>query len=540
MLTLSAPKPPDKNSPSPSQTSLNSNSSHPKQTVVQFSEQDLEDLDCQEMVHAGSPLHWAKLKRLVEKLLKYRFPINSVNLQGETALIVASRRQRLKCVIALLCAGCDVNLATNTGNTALHWAVKEGDLVVSQTLIVFDADINQKNHAHESVRHEAAKHRKGEHNEAILYLLSALGAKRCPPKKNGHDKHEKAQSPKETEHHHKESHCTQGCSANGDFEGSVSDQLYGLDQKYDRLFKNFLFGDILKANASRSPEEMAAERCVNMLCLDGGGIKGLISVQMLKEVEKYLKRPLHTYFKWFAGTSTGSFISTFLAMGYSVDKIRATYFRFKDVVLNGEKPYSSKCLESVICESIGTQVKMEDVLSKHGNYLIIPTVIANRRPMKLHKFQSFPSAKELLEESGHKHLMEDTLPDHDKDMKNQTKYESRKIEVWKACRASGAAPIYFRAYQNFLDGGLISNNPTLDALTEFEQYNAALRAIGKSDKCQKLNLVLSIGTGRSPPEESDMVDIDKVYSLSSIPKILNMILKLVYEACQTEQHVVER
>ncbi len=48
--------------------------------------------------------------------------------------------------------------------------------------------------------------------------------------------------------------------------------------------------------------------------------------------------------------------------------------------------------------------------------------------------------------------------------------------VWKAARSSGAAPTYFRSMGRFLDGGLISNNPTLDMLTEVHQYNMGLKA----------------------------------------------------------------
>lgn len=467
--------------------------------VVNFSEQDFEDIDCQDIHCAGSPLHWTKHKRLMEKLIKYAFPLSSRNANGETALHVASRRLRLKCVICLLCAGCKVNAQNLFGNTALHLSVKEDDLVVPQTLIVFDANINAENHLQQSVRHVAAKSAR---NEAILYLLSGLGAKRCSQSKTSVKDGSKSSltvSP-----------CTSGCSSTGDFEGNVNERLFDVDLKYDRLFKDFLFRDILKQKQSRTPQEVAKEKGVNMLCLDGGGIKGLISVQMLIEVQKYLKRPLHSYFKWFSGTSTGSFICASLALGKSVDTIRSTYFRFKDRVFTGDKPYSSESLEAVITEAVGTEMKMEDILTKFGKYVIIPTVVANRRPMKLHKFRSFPSAKELFEESGKKNLVEQMLPDRDKDLNNYCKYESRKMEVWKACRASGAAPIYFRAYQNFLDGGLISNNPTMDTLTEFEHYNAALEAIGKGDQCQQLDLVLSIGTGKSLIESSEMVDIEKV------------------------------
>lgn len=48
--------------------------------------------------------------------------------------------------------------------------------------------------------------------------------------------------------------------------------------------------------------------------------------------------------------------------------------------------------------------------------------------------------------------------------------------VWRAARSSGAAPTYFRPSGRFLDGGLLANNPTLDAMTEIHQYNKALKA----------------------------------------------------------------
>ena len=47
--------------------------------------------------------------------------------------------------------------------------------------------------------------------------------------------------------------------------------------------------------------------------------------------------------------------------------------------------------------------------------------------------------------------------------------------VWTAARSSGAAQTYFRAFDRFIDGGLMSNNPTLDVLTEIDQYNLALQ-----------------------------------------------------------------
>ena len=152
------------------------------------------------------------------------------------------------------------------------------------------------------MRHIAAKSCKSASNEAILYLLSALGAKRCPPPKE--------QNPEKDVHPQV---CNIGCSFSGDFEGNVFEKLYGIDQKYGHLFMDFLFGDIIKQKEARSAQQMEQDRGVNMLCLDGGGIKGLLTIQMLMEVERYLKHPISAYFKWLAGTSTGSFICAFLA-----------------------------------------------------------------------------------------------------------------------------------------------------------------------------------------------------------------------------------
>lgn len=43
--------------------------------------------------------------------------------------------------------------------------------------------------------------------------------------------------------------------------------------------------------------------------------------------------------------------------------------------------------------------------------------------------------------------------------------------MWRAARSSGAAPTYFRPSGRYLDGGLLANNPTLDAMTEIHEYN---------------------------------------------------------------------
>lgn len=49
--------------------------------------------------------------------------------------------------------------------------------------------------------------------------------------------------------------------------------------------------------------------------------------------------------------------------------------------------------------------------------------------------------------------------------------QSAKLEyLWQAVRCSSAAPLYFKPFRHgdetYTDGGLLNNNPTLQALTE--------------------------------------------------------------------------
>src|SRR5688500_13530055 len=71
-----------------------------------------------------------------------------------------------------------------------------------------------------------------------------------------------------------------------------------------------------------------------MLACDGGGIRGIIAVEILAKIEADLrassgkpKLVLADYFDYVAGTSTGAIIATLVALGFSMDKIRAFYLK---------------------------------------------------------------------------------------------------------------------------------------------------------------------------------------------------------------------
>lgn len=80
----------------------------------------------------------------------------------------------------------------------------------------------------------------------------------------------------------------------------------------------------------------------NILCLDGGGIRGIVTVGMLETVEAHLRarQPadkqanfrLSDHYNLIVGTSTGSIIATLLAMGKSVAEVRDYYMRLGPTV----------------------------------------------------------------------------------------------------------------------------------------------------------------------------------------------------------------
>ena len=138
----------------------------------------------------------------------------------------------------------------------------------------------------------------------------------------------------------------------------------------------------------------------------------------------------------------------------------------------------------------GEDTVMADI---QGMKIMITGVLADRKPVDLHLFRNYDSPSKIMK-----------IPVSDK-FKETLPPEQQLL--WKAARATGAAPSYFRAFGRFLDGGLIANNPTLDAMTEIHEYNLALEAVDRSNEIVPLSLVVSIGTGLIPMSPLQNVDV---------------------------------
>lgn len=454
----------------------------------------------EDMKFGGTPLHWSSSREVVNALIEMNCDIDAVNFNGKTALHIMVMRKRLECIVALLSHMASVNTVDNEGNAPLHIAVgKGGMLTIVQMLVGFGADLNAKNFKGETPRHLVDL--KSNDGEMILYALHAVGANRC-----------EADIPD----------CKLGCKFNENHNGVAPPEPPTSVPR--TILDQMLYVASMEKMASNSPKKLKGGR---LLCLDGGGIRGLVLVQVLIEIEEILKKPVASCFDWIAGTSTGGILALGIASGKSLRECQALYFRIKQDAFVGSRPYSSDSLEKVLKDSLGADTVMADI--KHPK-LMITGVLADRKPVDLHLFRNYESPSSILK-----------VPE-------STKFKAtlppKEQLLWKTARATGAAPSYFRAFGRFLDGGLIANNPTLDAMTEIHEYNLALNAAQRGEEMTPLSLVVSVGTGAVPVSPLKDIDVFRPESLWDTVKlgmgISALGTLLVDQATCSDGRVVDR
>lgn len=237
-----------------------------------------------------------------------------------------------------------------------------------------------------------------------------------------------------------------------------------------------------------------------ILSLDGGGVRGMISIGILEELERRLAarqaypgdfRLCH-YFDLIGGTSTGSIIAALLAMGWSVDEIKDLYLKLAPRVfgrrqaIGVNKPkFSHLALETIISEiTDGMTLASENL--KTGFAVFTKRVDTG-------------SAWVLFNHPDSKYWR----PGPGDDFRPNALYE-----VGALVRASAAAPYFFDAAEIlvaeappgqsegdrgiFLDGAVGgANNPSVQLLTLATLKDYPFKWAVGADKLY----VVSIGTG---------------------------------------------
>jgi hypothetical protein len=233
-----------------------------------------------------------------------------------------------------------------------------------------------------------------------------------------------------------------------------------------------------------------------ILALDGGGIRGLITIEMLAVMEAELRKDsgkpdlvLSDFFDFVTGTSTGAVIATCIAMGKTMDEIRQFYldsgkqmFDPAFLLKRLQYKYEDEPLANKLKEVLGSDTKLDSDKLK----TVLMMVMRNATTDSPWPISNNPDAKY-----------------NDKSRADCNLH----LPLWQLVRASTAAPTYFppevvtfgadgpNPYSFiFVDGGVTTyNNPAFLAfqMATAHSYKMHWKA------SEKDMLVVSLGTGGS-------------------------------------------
>lgn len=218
-----------------------------------------------------------------------------------------------------------------------------------------------------------------------------------------------------------------------------------------------------------------------ILCLDGGGIRGIMTLQLLKELEAIAGIPCYALFDMVAGTSTGGIIAGLIAAGKRAVEIEELYeqlvkqvFTKRGVLANkfiNPPEYTKKYYRSKLKEHLGNQT--------------IAQVCGER------KIDLMITAKDVAagEETFFTYF-------HEGGTRANTYGD---VLLRAAMEATMSAPTYFTPLERLVDGGVTSyNNPSLAAIIEAVQYGTVYTANNARKYTLDKLSVLSFGTGCRP------------------------------------------
>ena len=238
---------------------------------------------------------------------------------------------------------------------------------------------------------------------------------------------------------------------------------------------------------------MGDNRKFRILSLDGGGVRGYLSIRLLENIENHLntkegdQKPLGERFDLIVGTSTGAIIAGLLAIGKSAKEIRKLYENDIPVI------FGKQMRRNVVSGIMFPKYKPNELLKKAESYF---------------EDLTFEDVKtDLIVTSVDISTMTPRFYKSDFADKNKARADEK---LSSAIVASASAPVYFPVARNLkhsdylIDGGIVANNPSMvgivDALTfERDSKHGTQKPAGLGDI-----LLLSIGTGEQTEKPYDL------------------------------------
>lgn len=248
---------------------------------------------------------------------------------------------------------------------------------------------------------------------------------------------------------------------------------------------------------------------IRILSIDGGGTRGLVSMEIIRHIETITKKRIHELFDIICGVSSGAIIA--MAVGscrYTLDECEAFYRKMSEDVFKTDWIWTSTP-RLIMNHAYYDSLVFENVLKKaFGNADLVSLTSRSNLPklvaiaVNAHTVQPFLFRTYTLDR-----------------MKSFNFEGTCRAEIWQALRASSAAPGFFQEFkfgsQVLLDGAMLVNNCTGIALAE-------AKSIWPDEPIQ---CVVSIGSGIF--KQNDILK-------SSATSLYEKAHSLVYSATDTE------
>ena len=298
--------------------------------------------------------------------------------------------------------------------------------------------------------------------------------------------------------------------------------------------------------SQRIQARIEEKRPKRLLSIDGGGIRGILPLQILKKIEDIVLksnpscRCLGDYFDFIAGTSTGSIIATGLAVGMKVDELLTIYTDygreiFQKLELTDSsiqeylKPTVDQIIENVpkgwgrITAAKELRKRIEPKLPHWIKSYLNSQKIDDSLLLQLiygWQYSPIPLEEKLKEKFGDLTLGSEELKallmviaknattgqpyffvNNPKDKDFEDKYS--KVMLRDIVRASSAAPTYFPPHSfkvgndeyEFIDGGMSTfNNPSFILYLQAVTQQFDIDWTSDEDNL----LMISLGTGFRP------------------------------------------
>ncbi|KAL0407272.1 UNVERIFIED_CONTAM: Phospholipase A I [Sesamum latifolium] len=313
------------------------------------------------------------------------------------------------------------------------------------------------------------------------------------------------------------------------------------------------------------------KRGLRILAMDGGGMKGLATVKILKEIERNTGKQMHELFDLICGTSTGGMLA--VALGIKVMSLERCEGIYKElgkvvfaaapspkeneaatwrekldqlyksssqsfrVVVHGSK-HSADEFERLLKEMCGDDdgdLLIESALKRIPKVFVVSTLVsvAPAQPFIFRNYQypagtpeSSFAASETMATGGQGAATSGAQVGY----RRNAFIGSCKHHIWQAIRASSAAPYYLDDFSDgvyrWQDGAIVANNPTIFAIREAQLLWPDA----------KIDCLVSIGCGSVPTKgrkggwrylDTGQVLIESACSVDRVEEALSTLLPLL-------------